>query len=76
MNAGFLSFPINLPGTQLWRAVKARETLVVIFQDCLSKAKSRMATPGIFYFIFYFFTFPFNSNALSIIIKCYYFIVF
>jgi len=43
MNAGFLSFPLPLPGTQLWEAIKSRERLVDIFVVCLHKARERMA---------------------------------
>jgi cytochrome P450 family 710 subfamily A protein len=42
MNAGFLSFPLPLPGTQLWNAIKSRERLVEIFVGCLHKARDRM----------------------------------
>jgi len=38
MNQGFLSFPINLPGTTLWKSIKAREALIALLieigRDC------------------------------------------
>jgi hypothetical protein len=46
MSAGFLTFPVNIPGTQLHKAVKARETLVDMYTECLHKARIRMSTPG------------------------------
>ena len=46
MSAGFLTFPVNIPGSQLNKAVKARETLVDMYVECLKKARVRMAIPG------------------------------
>eukprot|EP01110_Echinostelium_bisporum_P009525 TRINITY_DN3342_c0_g1_i1.p1 TRINITY_DN3342_c0_g1~~TRINITY_DN3342_c0_g1_i1.p1 ORF type:complete len:477 (-),score=197.52 TRINITY_DN3342_c0_g1_i1:158-1588(-) len=43
INAGLLAFPVALPGTPLWKAVKAREKLVDILADAAVKSKAKMA---------------------------------
>ena len=43
MNDGFLSFPLNVPGTALHRAVKARKKVVATLTECARKSKERMA---------------------------------
>jgi len=46
MNEGMLSFPIALPGTTLWKAIKAREKLIVILTEAVLKSKEKMRQPG------------------------------
>lgn len=43
MNEGFLAFPISLPGTTLWKAVKARENVVRTLTECARLSKLRMS---------------------------------
>eukprot|EP00741_Cyanophora_paradoxa_P006955 tig00001065_g6729.t1 len=42
MNRGFLCLPINLPGTQLNKSVKARERLIRILKEIAQTSYSRM----------------------------------
>jgi hypothetical protein len=44
INEGLLSFPVAFPGTPLWRAVKAREKLIVVLLAAVRASKARMAT--------------------------------
>eukprot|EP00048_Salpingoeca_helianthica_P016002 m.229869 g.229869 ORF g.229869 m.229869 type:complete len:502 (-) comp17863_c0_seq1:121-1626(-) len=43
LTEGFLSFPLALPGTGLWNAVKARHKIVAVLQQAAHDAKARMA---------------------------------
>eukprot|EP00743_Colponemidia_sp_Colp-15_P000169 GILK01000195.1.p1 GENE.GILK01000195.1~~GILK01000195.1.p1 ORF type:complete len:506 (+),score=89.45 GILK01000195.1:199-1518(+) len=42
MNEGMICFPINFPGTTLWKAIRAREKLIPMLEDCARGAKARM----------------------------------
>lgn len=42
INEGMLAFPIALPGTTLWKAVKAREKLIVYLEKAVVGSKERM----------------------------------
>ena len=46
MNEGFLSFPLNLPGTALNKAVKARVKIVERLTVIVKKSKERMSKEG------------------------------
>jgi cytochrome P450 family 710 subfamily A protein len=39
---GFLSFPLSLPGTGLWRAIQARKRVLRALADCVRQAKERL----------------------------------
>ncbi|KAK4536809.1 hypothetical protein CDCA_CDCA09G2834 [Cyanidium caldarium] len=39
---GFLSFPIALPGTGLWRAIQARRRIMRALTECVRRSKKRM----------------------------------
>ncbi|KAK4529913.1 hypothetical protein CCYA_CCYA02G0778 [Cyanidiococcus yangmingshanensis] len=39
---GFLSFPLALPGTGLWRAIQARKRVLRTLTDCVRQAKERL----------------------------------
>jgi cytochrome P450 family 710 subfamily A protein len=43
MNEGFLAFPISLPGTTLWKAIRARKNVVATLAECARRSKLRMA---------------------------------
>eukprot|EP00339_Tiarina_fusa_P013765 CAMPEP_0117007806 /NCGR_PEP_ID=MMETSP0472-20121206/7555_1 /TAXON_ID=693140 ORGANISM="Tiarina fusus, Strain LIS" /NCGR_SAMPLE_ID=MMETSP0472 /ASSEMBLY_ACC=CAM_ASM_000603 /LENGTH=428 /DNA_ID=CAMNT_0004709681 /DNA_START=167 /DNA_END=1450 /DNA_ORIENTATION=+ len=42
LNEGFLSFPLNFPGTALYKAVDARKKVVATLGECARKSKLRM----------------------------------
>jgi len=42
INEGLLSFPVAFPGSPLWKAVKAREKLIVILLEAVKASKKRM----------------------------------
>lgn len=42
INEGMLSFPVALPGTTLWKAVKAREKIMVYLEKAVEGSKARM----------------------------------
>ena len=42
MNKGFLSLPINLPGTKLWNSVQARKKIVILLKDCAKQSSQKM----------------------------------
>jgi len=46
MNEGFLSFPLNLPGTALNKAIKARIKIVASLETIVKKSKARMSQEG------------------------------
>jgi len=43
MNEGFITVPINFPGTALNKAIKARHRVVDLLKTCVVKSKKRMA---------------------------------
>jgi len=42
LNEGFLAFPLYLPGTSLWKAVKARKKVVEILSICAGRSKENL----------------------------------
>lgn len=42
INEGLLSFPVAFPGSPLWRAIKAREKLIVVLLEAVRQSKKRM----------------------------------
>lgn len=47
LTEGFLSFPLALPGTGLWRAMKARHKIVDVLVNAAQQSKARMATGAV-----------------------------
>lgn len=43
---GFLSLPVALPGTGLWRAIRARKRAVRVLTECVRRSKHRMGKEG------------------------------
>lgn len=46
MNEGMLAFPVNLPGTTINKAVKAREQTIPILEQCARLSRTRMSDPS------------------------------
>eukprot|EP00274_Cyanoptyche_gloeocystis_P004282 CAMPEP_0196659646 /NCGR_PEP_ID=MMETSP1086-20130531/36008_1 /TAXON_ID=77921 /ORGANISM="Cyanoptyche gloeocystis , Strain SAG4.97" /LENGTH=399 /DNA_ID=CAMNT_0041993705 /DNA_START=179 /DNA_END=1375 /DNA_ORIENTATION=+ len=46
INEGMLCWPIMFPGTTLWKAVKAREAVIIMLEECARRSIKRMEAGG------------------------------
>lgn len=46
MTDGFLSLPLPLPGTAVWRGMQSRKAVIRILSTCAAQAKKRLAAGG------------------------------
>ena len=46
MTDGFLSLPLPLPGTAVWRGMQSRKAVIRILAGCAAQAKKRLAAGG------------------------------
>jgi cytochrome P450 family 710 subfamily A protein len=46
MTDGFLSLPLPLPGTAVWRGMQSRKAVIRILEGCAAQSKARLAAGG------------------------------